>query len=382
MPSPTGTLDPHQALPVTSVFYLFRDAPLRRAALGLEPGSAARYSLYGMDQLADRGFAVRHNLERARPSRAHRTAGAVLKRGLEAGGGYGGDFATVLASRRQIARSDVVFSTVDTVGIPLMLLARSNVVRVPFVYAAIGLPERLAQLRSRRMERLYARALAAASTVVVYSEQEAEVLVRWTQERGADARVEFVPFGVDVEAFRPTGAEPDVDVVSVGADPHRDFELLLTVARAMPEARFLVVTTADRARSLTDRQANVAVETDLGFDEMRRRLERARAVALPVRENSYSGATTVLLQAMALAKPVVVTRTAAIARGYGLEDGTNVRLVAPGDASSFGGALADVLADDALAEALAARGRKTVESSYTWDAYVARLAKLLERARR
>ena len=382
MPSPTGTLDPHQALPVTSVFYLFRDAPLRRAALGLEPGSAARYSLYGMDQLADRGFAVRHNLERARPSRAHRTAGAVLKRGLEAGGGYGGDFATVLASRRQIARSDVVFSTVDTVGIPLMLLARSNVVRVPFVYAAIGLPERLAQLRSRRMERLYARALAAASTVVVYSEQEAEVLVRWTQERGADARVEFVPFGVDVEAFRPTGAEPDVDVVSVGADPHRDFELLLTVARAMPEARFLVVTTAERAGSLGGRPGNVAVETDLPFDEMRRRLERARVVALPVRENSYSGATTVLLQAMALAKPVVVTRTAAIATGYGLVDGENVRLAVPGDATTFAAAVADILADEGRATRLGEHARRTVETSLSWDRYVGELAKLLTAAAR
>ena len=47
----------------TSVFYLFRDSPHRRAALGLEPGSPARYSLYGLDQLVERGYAVRHNLD-------------------------------------------------------------------------------------------------------------------------------------------------------------------------------------------------------------------------------------------------------------------------------------------------------------------------------
>ena len=144
------------------------------------------------------------------------------------------------------------------------------------------------------------------------------------------APVEFVPFGVDVEAFRPTGAPPVLDVVSVGADPHRDFELLVETARALPETSFLAVTTADRARSIAGRPANLSVETDLPFDEMRRRLERARVVALPVRDNSYSGATTVLLQAMALAKPVVVTRTAAIETGYGLEDGDNVRLVGSG----------------------------------------------------
>ena len=365
---------------MTSVFYLFRDAPHRRAALALEPGSPARYSLFGMDDFVQRGYAVRHNLERPTPSHRAKATGAAIKRGLEGAGGYGGDFATVLASLRVLNRTDVVFSTVDTVGIPLMLLARGRVVRAPFVYTAIGLPARLVRLRSRRMERLYAGALGLASTVVAYSEHEADVLRRWLRERGVEARVEFVPFGVDVEAFRPTGSSPDIDVVSVGADPHRDFELLLTVARALPETRFLAVTTAEHARALAGVPSNVTVETDLPFDEMRDRLERARVVALPVRDNSYSGATTVLLQAMALAKPIVVSRTAAIATGYGLEDGANVRLVAPGDAAGFGRTVAELLGDESRARAVGAHARTTVDSGLTWVRYVDRLATILQGA--
>jgi glycosyltransferase involved in cell wall biosynthesis len=363
---------------VTSLFYLFRDAPHRRAALTLEPGFPARYALFGMDELSRRGYAVHHNLERPAPPRPARLVGAALKRGLESAGGYGGDFATVLASLRTLNRADVVLSTVDTVGIPLMLLARARVVRPPFVYTAIGLPERLVQLRSRRMERLYAQALGAASAVVAYSEHEADVLRRWLHERGVEPRVEFVPFGVDVDALRPAdGATADIDVVSVGADPHRDFELLLAVARDMPDTRFLVVTTRERARTLAGRSANVSVETDLPFEDMLSRLRRARVVALPVRDNSYSGATTVLLQAMALAKPVVVSRTAAIATGYGLEDGRNVRLVPPGDASLFVRALEETLADGPRALELGARARTTAESGITWSGYLDRLERLL-----
>lgn len=365
---------------MTSVFYLFRESPHRRAALQLEPGSPARYSLYGMDQLAERGYGVEHNLERAAPSRWARASGAAIKRALEAAGGYGGDFATVLASLRRLNRADVVFSTVDTVGIPLMLLARSRLVRRPFVYAAIGLPERLAQLRSGRMQRRYARALGTASAIVAYSEHEARVLAAWLSERGVHAPVEFVSFGVDVDAFRPSSVAPEVDVVSVGADPHRDYELLFDVARALPDTSFRVVTTAEHARSLPTRPQNVAVETDLPFDEMQRRLERARVVALPVRDNSYSGATTVLLQAMALGKPVVVTRTAAIESGYGLDDGDNVRLVAPGDATSFSRALAEILGDDEQARALGSRARATVAADLSWDRYVERLTRLLSDA--
>jgi glycosyltransferase involved in cell wall biosynthesis len=323
---------------------------------------------------------VEHNLERAAPSHWARATGAAIKRALEATGGYGGDFATVLASLRRLNRADVVFSTVDTVGIPLMLLARHRLVRRPFVYVAIGLPERLVQLRSRRMQRLYARALGTASAIVVYSEHESRVLAAWLSERRADVPIEFVPFGVDIATFRPSSDAPEVDVVSIGADPHRDFELLFEVARELPDTSFRVVTTAERARSLPTRPENLAVETDLPYDEMRRRLEQARVVALPVRDNSYSGATTVLLQAMALGKAVVVTRTAAIAAGYGLVDGSNVRLVAPGDGASFGISLKEVLRDDSHARALGSRARATVEAELTWDLYVERLEGLLSDA--
>ena len=358
------------------VFYLFRDAPQRRAALALPEGSAARYALYGMDGLTARGFTVEHNLGPA-PAVWARAAGAASKWALERAGGYGGDFATVLSSLRRVNRADAALSTVDTVGIPLMLLSRARLVRTPFVYAAIGLPERLARLRTARMERLYARALGDAAAVIAYSEHEADVLRRWASERGVAARVEFVPFGVDTDAFRPVADPADLDVVAVGADPHRDFALLMDVARALPATRFHVVTTAEHARSLGPHPANVAVETDLPFDEMRRRLERARVVALPVRENSYSGATTVLLQAMALGKPVVVTRTAAIAGGYGLEDGVDVRLVPPGDVRAFGAAVAELLADPPRAAALGTAARASVETGPTWERYVERLADLL-----
>ena len=365
---------------MTSVFYLFRDAPQRRAALELDTGSPARYALYGMAELVARGYAVRHNLERTDLSPWARVVGSASKRSLEAAGGYGGDFATVLSSLGPLNRSDVALATVDTVGIPLMLLARARVVRPPFVYVTIGLPERLARLGSRRMERLYATALGAASAIVAYSEHEADALRDWLRARGVGAAVEFVPFGVDVEALRPDAVRPDVDVVSVGADPHRDFGLLLDVARTRPEASFRIVTTAERASSLGDRPENVAIETDLSFEEMRNRLERARVVALPVRENSYSGATTVLLQAMALAKPVVVTRTAAIAAGYGLVDAENVRLATPGDTAGFGRALDELVADDAAARILAQRARETVKAGLDWERYVERLSGLVDAA--
>jgi glycosyltransferase involved in cell wall biosynthesis len=366
---------------VPTVFCAYRDSPQRRAALAAPLGSPDRYLLYGLDQLAERGWTTSHGLERrGSPPAWARGADRVAKGILERAGGYGGDLATVLGSLRRANRADVILSTVDTVGIPLVLLNRAGRVRRPLVYVAIGLPERLARLGNERMRRLYAEALARSASVLAYSAYEAEELRAWLESHGESTHVEFVPFGVDEQAFAPANLPPAVDVVTIGADPHRDLELLLGVAAEMPNRSFRVVTTRDRARGLGALPENVELETDLTFDAMRVRLAEARAVALPVRDNSYSGATTVLLQAMASAKPVVVSRTKAVASGYGLVDGENCRLVEPGDGPAFHRALGDVLRDEWHGRALGATARRTVEDGLTWSRYADRIEAALRGA--
>jgi glycosyltransferase involved in cell wall biosynthesis len=294
---------------------------------------------------------------------------------LQLAGGYGGDFATAFASLRTANEADVVFATADTVGIPLLLLARAGLLRPPLVYASIGLPERLLRLRGRPARRLYASALRSAHTVVAYSEAEAGALRAWVGP--GRPTIVFVPFGVDVDAFRATEATSEVDVVSVGADPRRDFELLVGVAARRPELTFRIVSTPERVRALGPAPSNVVLESGLTLEEVRDRLAAARVVALPVRPNSYSGATTVLLQAMALAKPVVVSRTDAIGSGYDLVDGRNCRLVQPGDPEAFERALLETLADPG---SLGERARATVERDFSWERYTAALWKILSEA--
>jgi glycosyltransferase involved in cell wall biosynthesis len=289
-------------------------------------------------------------------------------------GGYGGDFASVLGSLRELNRADVVLSTVDTLGIPLVLLKRFGLIRPQVVYVAIGLPERLVRLR--RLQGFYRRALTGTKAIVSYAESE----VRWLRDwLGAGANVVFLPFGVDTAEFAPVESRPDVDVVSIGADPRRDFSLLTGIAARHPELSIRIVASAEHARALTSVPPNVSVETDIPLEAVRERLAGARVVALPVRDNSYSGATTTLLQAMAMAKPVVVSRTDAVASGYGLEDGVNCRLVSPGDAEAFERVLLETLTGADAAAALGIRARETVERSLSWERYTNALWELLAR---
>jgi glycosyltransferase involved in cell wall biosynthesis len=351
-----------------TAFFAFRDAPDRRAALRT-PRSLDRYRLFGLDEIRAHGAHVRHNLEREQAPLWARATATAVNRALRLTGGYGGDFASALASLRTANEADVVFATADTVGIPLLLLKRARLLRPPLVYSPIGLPERLVQVRRQR---LYRNALRGAHTVITYSQAEADWLRDWIGP--GPPTIRFVPFGVDVEAFRPVDRAPDIDVVAVGADPRRDFELLRTVAQRHPELAFRIVATREHARTLGALPAHVSLETDIPLEDVRDCLAGARVVALPVRPNSYSGATTVLLQAMALAKPVVVSRTEAISKGYALEDGVNCRLVEPGDVDAFERALLDTLADS---RGLGSRARETIEREFTWQRYTDTLWEIL-----
>ena len=152
----------------------------------------------------------------------------------------------MLACRRPLNDADVVFSTVDTVGIPLALLAGRGLVRTPIVYAAIGLPERLAQLRSARARRMFVDAYRRLHTIVAYGAGEVDALRDWLGDGGPP--VAFVPFGVDSTYFAPQpDAVVDTDVVSIGADPRRDHMLFLALARARPEWSYRLVLASDAA---------------------------------------------------------------------------------------------------------------------------------------
>jgi glycosyltransferase involved in cell wall biosynthesis len=360
-----------------NAFYFFADTPRRRAALRLEPGAAERYVLYGLDQLAARGDTVAHNLEGSgRLPHWTRLADRAVATVLRRVNGTGGDLAPALACRRSANRSDVVVATIDRMGIPLTLLARTRLLRTALVYVSVGLPERLERLGGRVRE-LHLSALDRADAFVAYSEHEADV-IRSTVAVRTRAPVVFVPFGVDTRFFSPRDeARPDLDVVSIGADPHRDYALLLRIAERRPEWRFHLVVSPEAARALATAPANVRVEVDVAFTRVRDLLARARVVALPVRDNSYSGATTVLLQAMATARPVVVSRTAAIESGYGLADGENCLLVQSGDEAGFERALGVLIADQAEADALGRRARGVVEASLTWELYAAAMRSVL-----
>ena len=329
-----------------SVFVLYRDSPLRRASLAAPSrvGASATGSSAPTSSPA-RGFAVRHSLEPelAPPRVGTGVLDRVLRGAVRAGGGYEGDFATVLASRARARTRPTSSSRPSTRSGSRSRCSPGRVlVRAPL------------RVREHRPARPASRSCGTRARGASTSARSRRAAVdrRLRPRRGARSCARGSRLAAHAGALRAVRRRhrvlPPADVerrrrrrLASAPIPQRDYALLAPWpprdAGALVLGRRLAGAGAGarRASANVDRRGRACRSPRCGSA-----LARARVVALPVRDNLYSGATTTLLQAMATAKPVVVSRTAAIAEGYGLEDGVNCRLVPPGDEAAFATALA------------------------------------------
>jgi glycosyltransferase involved in cell wall biosynthesis len=368
---------------MTRVYYFFRRSILRQNLLkSIIPDPGACYLLYGLDHLNHHAFVANHNLEAQETAPPSQGRLASLLNSLITGlGGIGGDFQTVISHRHKANHSELVLATVDTVGIPLVFFKWIGLIRPPLIYISIGLPERIQTITGKGILRIYRNAFHRVDRFITYGWEEALWLRRWLDLTEDSTKVVFIPFGVNCEYFSPRpDISPSVDVLTIGADPQRDFTTLFWIASRHPEVSFRVIAGKDHASGFTSVPSNVEVHIDLPFPEIRNHLAAARLVALPVHENTYSAGTTTLLQAMAMARPIVVSQTGAIREGYELQDGQNCRLIPPGDHAGFEVALMNLLGAPDVALQMGLSARQTAEHHLTWDQYEQKLFAVLKAA--
>ncbi len=191
-------------------------------------------------------------------------------------------------------------------------------------------------------------------------------------------RLRFVAFGVDDETFRPTGERDGDYVLVVGRDRGRDWPTLLRAVDGIG----LPVKICSRPRDLEGLRIPGGVEL-LGYvdrDTYRGLLGRARVVAVASKPRLYPSGQSVLLEAMAMARAVVVTRTPAL-ESY-INDGRTALAVPWADPAALRQRILEAAADDELRRRVGQEGRRAVERQFNartmWATIATDLLELLD----
>jgi glycosyltransferase involved in cell wall biosynthesis len=168
-------------------------------------------------------------------------------------------------------------------------------------------------------------------------------------------------------------------VLAVGRDLARDYRTFLAAVREL-DARIVVLAARDRNLAGLDVPPNVELRPGVAWSELRELYARAACVVIALRRPTYvfgseASGVTALLEAEAMAAPIVATGRPVV-REY-LTQGESALLVPPEDPAALGAAIASLLDDPELAQALGKAGRRRVAAHHTMDDMAARLAPIL-----
>ncbi|MBY0423560.1 MAG: TIGR03087 family PEP-CTERM/XrtA system glycosyltransferase [Parvularculaceae bacterium] len=197
--------------------------------------------------------------------------------------------------------------------------------------------------------------------------------------------VDWFGNGVDAAYFDPAAAGPPPaaasDVVFVGAMDYRAnvkaalwfADKVWPLVRAgAPEATFALVGSkpVEAVRALAARQG---ISVTGRVDDVRPYLASARVVVAPLQV--ARGVQNKVLEALAMARPLVATRDAAT--GVDIEDG--VHYLAADDPAAFAAQILELLKDRSGAEQMGERGRLRMIERHSWAAQLARFEAALDR---
>lgn len=213
-------------------------------------------------------------------------------------------------------------------------------------------------------------AFRAVNLMCVSARQEASVYAK--RLRLPADRFRFVPWHTNV--LQPTACPATGGHVFAAGRTGRDWRTLADAVRDLP-LRLTVVCSHQDASTIAFPD-NVTVLTDVPYATYRTLLEEAAIVVIPLEPHVYSSGQVVILEAMALGKPVVVTRVTG-SEDY-VHDGVDGLLVAPGDADEMRAALVGLFASSQRQQALGAAALARVIEQHTLEHYAARVLQIVE----
>ena len=161
-----------------------------------------------------------------------------------------------------------------------------------------------------------------------------------------------------------------------GGRTDRDYRTLLAAVGGSG-VRTVIAARAYALRGLR-LPAEAAVSDLLAAKEYVTALAQAQAVVVPLKQVNHAAGLSLVLDAMALGRPVICSDIPAV-RDY-IADGVTGVLAPPGDAAALRDAIAAVAGDRAYAEALGRAARARYEEQFTFAAFARRVYGVLERA--
>jgi glycosyltransferase involved in cell wall biosynthesis len=299
--------------------------------------------------------------------RVEADADPVVRR---AGHRVGPAWAQVIWAYRHRREYDVCYSDAERVGIPLAALFKLSRAPTGHVMLAHWLspPQKALPLR---LLKLYTH----IDRIVCRIEQQRRVAERLGVP---PEQVVVIAKGVDHRFWRPLPEVPVEDVICTAGLERRDYATLIEALRDT-DLRAVLAAASPYFRDSGVGTALPANATLGHFDypALRHLYARSRFAVMPLLDVDFQAGITAVLEAMAMGKAVVLTRTRGMVSAGLIRDGEHGLYVPPGDPVAMREALVYLWEHPAEADRMGRAGRAAIEERFTLDHLVQGLASVL-----
>ena len=244
--------------------------------------------------------------------------------------------------------------------------AQARIVLMPFIFTG-----RQSQLMNRLRLYYYRIVMRRVSLAICHSAQEVGVYERLFA--GCGTCFVFVRWGTDVPSaskIRASRGDPagwDRPVVVAAGKSGRDYRMLAAATEGLPCQVVIVCNDESVLAGVVERPGLTILRSSFGLDYLWQLLN-ADVVVVPLAATDISAGQMVFIQAMALGRPLVVTRLPAAA-DY-LVDGETALLVPQGDVAAMREAIERLLSDPAAAARLGASAQAWFQTELSGAAHL------------
>lgn len=215
-----------------------------------------------------------------------------------------------------IKKADIIISIGDSISLAPEYYKLRGWIDAKIIHVSMGMANYWRENEAKGfdypwlVEWYYKRLLKQAHVIVTLGEAETQVLGDiFPKFRD---KIRFIPFGVDVDFWTPSeDIEKDIDILFIGNDMRRDYELAANISNALPQLSFAFVSKHMNAYSLGD---HVTYHNGSWRDEGLTDLDilnlyrRARLLINPIKPTFQPSGQSVTLQAMACGLPVLISK--------------------------------------------------------------------------
>jgi len=284
----------------------------------------------------------------------------------------GRDAALAMMAFHRRKEFSVIFSNGENVGIPLALLLGV----LPRRVGHITIGHRLSTGKKQIFFRFF-KAQRRIDRIFVYARSQ----YVWAVDRLhiSPEKLSLIPFHADDRFYRPlsTPANPD-QICSAGLE-WRDYPTLISAVETLSTLTVKLAAASPWSKHKDETAGRVLpgniTACRYDYDELRQLYAESSFVVVPLYETDFQAGVTTILEAMAMGKAVIATRT--VGQTDVILDGETGLTVAPGDVDGWQREITRLRSDDALRLQLGESARRWVEENATLERWAERIAQAM-----